>query len=303
MQVDRGDGAIFLKPPRAIRPGEDMATYLLCDRGFVPTITVVVPRELAARVRYHENLRPAEDTDFAIRLALAGYASRCWKSPARCGRTNCRSRAAPPPARAAALGTWLQQMRPQITVPRLSWRARLGLCQAGARASIRCRRLALYLNAVLRGCYRPSPGVRDVPADIPGCRASYRRLADHAISWLRIGLREPNAKNPARQAGTGVISRRRRDCWRPAPARWPFPPRRRTCAASKRLPPPRAWSSARAAASYELKDADFTPLLLRDAGQLVPEYEMKRARAGDRARRRMILPGWTRCSPSPRGTA
>ena len=31
-----------------------------------------------------------------------------------------------------------------------------------------------------------------------------------------------------------------------------------------------------AAASYELKDADFPPVLLRDAAQLVPEYEMKR---------------------------
>ncbi|HEY0266428.1 MAG TPA: endo-1,4-beta-xylanase, partial [Rhizomicrobium sp.] len=31
-----------------------------------------------------------------------------------------------------------------------------------------------------------------------------------------------------------------------------------------------------AAATYELKDADFTPVLLRDAAQLVPEYEMKR---------------------------
>jgi endo-1,4-beta-xylanase len=31
-----------------------------------------------------------------------------------------------------------------------------------------------------------------------------------------------------------------------------------------------------AAASYELKDADFTPRLVSDAAQLVPEYEMKR---------------------------
>ena len=31
-----------------------------------------------------------------------------------------------------------------------------------------------------------------------------------------------------------------------------------------------------AAATYELKDADFAPILLREAGQLVPEYEMKR---------------------------
>ena len=31
-----------------------------------------------------------------------------------------------------------------------------------------------------------------------------------------------------------------------------------------------------AAASYELKDGDFAPVLLREAAQLVPEYEMKR---------------------------
>ena len=31
-----------------------------------------------------------------------------------------------------------------------------------------------------------------------------------------------------------------------------------------------------AAASYELRDADFPPLLARQAAMLVPEYEMKR---------------------------
>ena len=44
--VDRGEGRTFLKPPRAIRPGEDMGEYLLCARGFVPTITLVVEREI-----------------------------------------------------------------------------------------------------------------------------------------------------------------------------------------------------------------------------------------------------------------
>ena len=64
MRVDRGEGRVFLKPPRAILPDEDMASYLLCDRGFVPTITIAVEREMARRIRYHENLRAAEDTDF-----------------------------------------------------------------------------------------------------------------------------------------------------------------------------------------------------------------------------------------------
>ena len=51
MIVDRGNGNTFLKPPRAIASGEHMATYLLCERGFVPTITLVVARETARRVR------------------------------------------------------------------------------------------------------------------------------------------------------------------------------------------------------------------------------------------------------------
>src|SRR5262249_29643317 len=72
MIVDRGQGRTVLKPPRAIAPGEHMATYLLCDRGFVPTITVVVEAEMARRVRYNTQVRAAEDTDFAIRLFLEG---------------------------------------------------------------------------------------------------------------------------------------------------------------------------------------------------------------------------------------
>src|SRR3569833_481851 len=63
---------MFLKPPRAIGANVDMAEYLLCERGFVPTITLVVEREMAQRVRYHPKLLAADDTDFAIRLALEG---------------------------------------------------------------------------------------------------------------------------------------------------------------------------------------------------------------------------------------
>ncbi len=85
--VDRGDGRAILKPPRAIRAGEDMATYLLCDRGFVPTITTVVPADLAKATLYHEDLREAE-------IPTSCFVSRCraapssWRRhPARCGAT------------------------------------------------------------------------------------------------------------------------------------------------------------------------------------------------------------------------
>jgi len=49
--------------------------------------------------------------------------------------------------------------------------------------------LALYLNAVLRGCYRPSLAAIIFLQIFLG-RAAYRRLADQAISWLHAGLRE-----------------------------------------------------------------------------------------------------------------
>ena len=73
-----------------IAAGEDMAAHLLCDRGFVPTITTVVPADFARRVLYPTDLREAEDTDFAIRLALAG----------------CHPLAASSPGQFATLGTW-----------------------------------------------------------------------------------------------------------------------------------------------------------------------------------------------------
>src|SRR6201996_1909393 len=73
VRVDRGEGRVFLKPPRALLPGENMAEYLLCDRGFTATSTIVVPCAAAAQVRFDKHLKAAEDTDFAIRLSLAGY--------------------------------------------------------------------------------------------------------------------------------------------------------------------------------------------------------------------------------------
>ena len=86
--VDRGDGKSFLKPPRAIREGEDMATYLLCERGFIPTSTMVVERGAAqadplpresARRRGHRfrhpprACRPAFRDGRGARRALEGH--------------------------------------------------------------------------------------------------------------------------------------------------------------------------------------------------------------------------------------
>ena len=195
VQVDRGNGRVFLKPPRAIRPGEDMATYLLCDRGFVPTITVVAPRDAATRVRYAENLRPAEDTDFAIRLALAGHrfemleeAGAVWQDEFDPSRVSAS-------AGGDKLGAWLTKMRPQIS-PRAYHGARGWAYAKLVAPKHPLMALILYLNAVLRGCYRPSLAVVIFLQIFLG-RRGYRRLADHAISWLRINIADPEEKKPA----------------------------------------------------------------------------------------------------------
>lgn len=197
VRVDRGGGCMFLKPPRAIRPDEDMASYLLCDRGFVPTITVAVPREAAMRVRYAENLRPAEDTDFAIRLALAGCrfhmleeAGAVWNDGFDPGRVSAGRGG-------EKFAAWLERMRPHI--PPRAYHGGRGW--AYAKLIVRDRpyaALQLFLNAVGRGCYRPSLAAIIFLQIFLG-RTGYRRLADRAISWLHIGLREQGGKVPARK--------------------------------------------------------------------------------------------------------
>jgi glycosyltransferase involved in cell wall biosynthesis len=188
MLVDRGQGRIFVKPPRAVREGENMGEYLLCARGFVPTITLVVERKLAARVRYHENLKTAEDTDFAMRLALAGCRfvmdeepGAVWKDIADPGRQSADRRA-------QNFGQWLEQMRPVMTVR--AWRGGRGWAYAKlvSREGHKFQALKLYLAALMSGCYAPRLAVV-VFLQIFLDTAHYRRLADATIAWLRTGLR------------------------------------------------------------------------------------------------------------------
>ena len=194
--VDRGQDRVIIKPPRAIAPGEDMATYLLCDRGFVPTITTVAPRAAACRVRYHTDLRAAEDVDFAIRLALDGCHFRMieepgavWKDLADPGRASSdRNR--------VAFGAWLDELKPRI--PAIAWHGARGWALAKMVARDEpLRALYLYLNAVLRGCYRPALAAVVFLQIFLG-RGGYRLVADRAIAWLRLGLKDSGGKSAAR---------------------------------------------------------------------------------------------------------
>src|ERR1700744_5550863 len=181
--VDRGDGRTMLKPPRAIRAGEDMGEYVLCERGFVPTITIVVEREMAQRVHYHPKLRAAEDVDFAIRLALEGCQFRMLEEPGAIwndwddpGRASARNQA-------DELGAWLAQMQPYLTTN--AWHG--GRCWPYAKLLAqnghKIEALRLYLTALLHGCFRPRLSAI-VFVQVFVNAKSYRVMADRVIGWL-----------------------------------------------------------------------------------------------------------------------
>lgn len=188
VRVDRGEGRVFLKPPRALGPDENMANYLLADRGFTPTSTIVAPRVAAAEVRFDEHLRVAEDTDFAIRMTMAGYRFVMLEAPSAVWRDGFDPNRLSASRGGEELHAWLSRLRPQI--PARAWHGARGW--AYAKLIVRQHPLAalgLYLNALLRGCYRPKLAITVFLQIFLG-RATYRKLADTGITWLRLGLRE-----------------------------------------------------------------------------------------------------------------
>lgn len=185
--VDRGPGRSFLKPPRAIREGEDMANYLLCERGFVPTSTMVVERGAAQAVRFHEKLPAAEDTDFAIRLALAGQRFVMAGEPGVHWNDRADPNRLSAGRKSASMRAWIEELRPRI--PAKAYYGCLGWAYAKHVAMTdRFAALKLYLAAVIRGCYRPSLAAIVFLQIFLSDRA-YRTLADTAIARLGAGLR------------------------------------------------------------------------------------------------------------------
>jgi glycosyltransferase involved in cell wall biosynthesis len=194
IKVDRGQGRVFLKPPRAIKAGEHMAEYLLCDRGFVPTISLAVPAGMARQVHYAD-LPPAEDTDFAVRLFNLGCRFVMAEEPGAVWRDVSDPRRSAASRNAESMRQWLDRMKPAI--PARAWHGGRGWAYAKLVSHTSLRQaLGLYFTALLNGCYRPRLAIV-VLLQILLSDAGYRRLADGAISWLRAGLREPKHKVPA----------------------------------------------------------------------------------------------------------
>lgn len=193
IRVDRGQGRIFLKPPRGLKAGEHMAEYLLCDRGFVPTISLAVPAGLARQVRYAD-LPPAEDTDFAIRLFNLGCRFVLVEEPGAVWRDVSDPNRSSASRNAEAFRQWLDAMKP--VMPARAWHGGRGWAYAKLVSHTSLRQaLRLYFQAAIRGCFPPRLAVI-VLLQIVLSDAGYRRLADRVISWLRTGHRESKRCEP-----------------------------------------------------------------------------------------------------------
>ena len=182
MVVDRGDGRMFTKPPRGLRAGEHMATYLLCDRGFVPTITLVVDTATAKRVRYDETLSFGDDKDFALRLYLAGCQFVMSEHPAAMWRDIYDPSRISGARKGARLAQWLEKMRPHIPARAYygcrGWSIAKGIAEKDAIGA-----LGMYLKALWHGCYRPKlAAIIFLQIFLPD--RVYRQLADTAIAWF-----------------------------------------------------------------------------------------------------------------------
>jgi len=150
--AERSKGVHLTKPPRALAMNENMASYLMSDRGFVQTSGLVVPRRLAHMVRYREDASFGDDTDFAIRLQLAGCRFAMAGSPGvvwKDGDSLPRLSATGPGL--ADLG-WLEDIRDRI--PASAYHGYRGWHLAKALAARRPFLAArLYLKALLSGSY------------------------------------------------------------------------------------------------------------------------------------------------------
>ncbi|MBI3677448.1 MAG: glycosyltransferase family 2 protein [Proteobacteria bacterium] len=178
--VERDAGRHFQKPPRPIEPNEDMAVYLMSDRGFVQTSTLVVDAKLAREVRYDESLPFAQDMDFAIRLARAGCSFAMADEPGAIWRDTADADRISHGRNGLLLESWLEAQRPHI--PERAYHGYRGWAIAKSLAAKnRSRALKLYVDAVKRGCYSPKLALTILLQILLSDRA-YRAFADFVIA-------------------------------------------------------------------------------------------------------------------------
>ena len=182
--VDRGGGRHFLKPWREIRADEGVDRYLMCERGFIQTSSVALRRALAQRVRYREDVGFGDDTDFAVRLSLAG--ARFLMAPRATVFWTDRHTGNRLSAVRANIGNlaWLKDLKPHISARAYSaymgWHAAKSVWPTSRRTALR-----YYFNAVRLGAFGPKVAAIVLLQIVVPDRV-YRRAADQWVALTSL---------------------------------------------------------------------------------------------------------------------
>lgn len=182
VEVSRKDVKRFLKPSHPILEGQHMSEYIMCHKGFVPTITLVVPNDLAKSVLYDENLSNGDDVDFAIRLHHAGakfhmgkVCGAVWNDEYSPGRLSFKNNHVERVA-------WLRRNRELITekayLAEMGWPVAKYLFKDGQYTSA----LKHYLKAVTSGVYSPKVALM-VMLQILLSEPQYRKLSKFMVMF------------------------------------------------------------------------------------------------------------------------
>lgn len=189
----RGKGRSFIKPPRPIAKGEQMATYLMCNRGFVQTSGVCLSREIAARVRYRNDAKFGDDTDFAVRLQLAGCNFIMADVPGVLWSDDLEHERLSDIRQPIGDLQWLEDLRPDIPARAYfgyrGWHLAKSVMQTHP-----FRALSLYFQAAIRGAYSPVFALV-VLTQILMPNHYYRRLANF---WIKRRAKRTAPRNAAR---------------------------------------------------------------------------------------------------------
>lgn len=175
--VERDDDIKYLKPHRAPREGEHISDYLMCDRGFVQTSSLIVPKALAQKVRYDESLSKGDDYDFAIRLVASGGRIIMLDEPAAVWDDKWNPNRLSNVRNTQERIDWLNRIRPLITdkayYAELGWPIAKYLAEDGKRVTA----LRQYLKALFKGCFKIKMALV-VFLQVTLSKNSYRKLSD-----------------------------------------------------------------------------------------------------------------------------
>lgn len=175
--VDRGDGIKYLKPHRAPNANEHISEYLMSDRGFVPTIALIVPKLLAQNVRYDESLSKGDDYDFAIRLVAAGAELIMLEQPAAIWDDKWNPNRLSNARNTQERIDWLNRIRDLITdkayYSEMGWPIAKYLAEDGKKMTA----LKHYFKALFKGCFRLKMAIV-VFLQVALSKNAYRKMSD-----------------------------------------------------------------------------------------------------------------------------